>query len=142
MKKLIICDKNKALIAALKKAFRDAPNKTGIEVELVCGDVIKLHEKTDNSRIVTASNPEFSPDGGLDAVLAKKYGWNSPEEFMWNNNLFFVKSVDSNRRASEAIVKRALAGVFAYLPTFTMLLTGNRHGNRRTSSRGVSTDFD
>ncbi len=124
MRKLIICDKNKALIESLKKAFKEVPNKTGIEIELVCGDIIALHEKTPNSRIVTASNPEFSPDGGLDAVLAKKYGWHKPTEFVWNDDLFFVKSVNSDRKATKEIIKRALVGVFAYLPKYTMLLTG------------------
>ena len=112
------------LISQLKKAIGTGHHPSGVEIEFVCGDIIALHEKTPNSRIVTASNPSFSPDGGLDALLAKKYGWNDPTEFMWNDNLFFVKSVDEDRRANKVIVERALVGVLGYAARYTMLLTG------------------
>ena len=124
MKKIIICDQNENLISQLKKAIGTGPHQSGAGIDFVCGDIIALHEKTPNSRIVTASNPSFSPDGGLDAVLAKKYDWPDPKEFMWNDNLFFVKSVDEDRKANQAIVERALVGVLGYAAKYTMLLTG------------------
>ncbi len=124
MGKIIICDKNKELIDYLKANVLKTGDKTGIEFEFVCGDIIELHEKTENSRIVTASNPSFSPDGGLDAVLASKYSWEEATEFAFNNDLFFVVSVDEERKANEKLIQRALIGVLGYLPKFTLLLTG------------------
>ena len=122
MTKIIICDQNREVVEALKKTL-SGPSKTGIEFEFVVGDVIDLHEKTPGSRIVTASNPSFSPDGGLDAALAKKYPW-AGKEFTWDDHLFYVISVSSDRGATKDIIQRALCGVLAHAPKFTLLLTG------------------
>lgn len=124
MRKVIICDKNKELIDFLKANLKEGGQPSGIILEIVLGDVIELHEKTENSRIVTASNPTFSPDGGLDYILSQKYKWGDPKEFTWGEDLFFVKSVGENRNSNLAIVKRALVGVLGYAHKFVPILTG------------------
>jgi hypothetical protein len=123
MRKLIICDKNKELIKAVNAFIKDYGFGVFDSVEVICGDVVKVHEKYPETRIVTASNPDFSPDGGLDAILAKKYDWN-PSEFTWNDDLFFVKSVDSERKSSKEILLRAAVGILGYSTKFVPILTG------------------
>jgi hypothetical protein len=114
---IIFCDENKELCQAVKEAVVD-------KIEVVCGDVIKEHQKRPNSRIVTASNPDFSPDGGLDKALSDKGWFTAAREFFWNDHLFYVVSVDSVRQSSPNIIKRALAGVYACRDRFDLLLTG------------------
>ena len=123
MRTLIICDKNKEVTDAAKKLIKEYGFGVFDEVKVINGDVIKVHEKTPNSRIVTASNPEFSPDGGLDKLLANKYEW-TPQEFFWNDDLFFVKSVDSRRKSSKDILLRAAVGILGYSHEFIPILTG------------------
>jgi hypothetical protein len=123
MKKLIICDKNKEVIKAVKKYLKENGNGIFDSVEVVHGDVVKLHEKRPETRIVTASNPDFSPDGGLDAVLAKKYRWNA-REFSWDEHLFYAVSVDRNRKPSRDILLRLAVGVLSFAHSFTPILTG------------------
>jgi len=121
---IIICDQNKALIDAIKSAINEGEQTSGVHLTFIHGDILDLHAKTPNSRIVTASNPQFSPDGGLDRLLADKFSWVEAEEFMYNDDLFFVVSVGDDRKATKKIVTRALAGVFGYSHQYTMLLTG------------------
>ncbi len=121
MKKIIICDKNQELITALKKI--DFTNSE-VDMEFVCGDVIELHEKTPNSRIVTASNPNFDSAGGLDAVLAEKYDWKNPREFEITDDLFFIISVDENIQTNRAVILRALVGIYGFSEKHTMIMTG------------------
>jgi len=124
MKKIIICDQNKELIDFLKDNLKEGEQPSGVFLEFVHGDVIELHEKTKNSRIVTASNPQFDAGGGLDYVLSQKYSWSEAKEFTWNDDLFFAVSVDSARNSSLEIVKRALVGVLGYVHKFVPILTG------------------
>jgi len=124
MKKIIICDQNKELIDYLKSNMKAGEQSSGVILEFVHGDVVELHEKTENSRIVTASNPQFQAGGGLDFVLSQKYSWKEAKEFSWNNDLFFVVSVDDERKSNIDIVKRALVGVLGYAYKFIPILTG------------------
>jgi len=124
MKKIIICDQNKELIDFLKENMKVGIQPSGVVLEFVHGDVIELHEKTENSKIVTASNPEFEAGGGLDYILAQKYSWSEAKEFTWNDDLFFAISVDSERKSNLEIIKRALIGVLGYAHKFVPILTG------------------
>ncbi len=121
MKRVIICDKNQELIDALKELNL---SKSKTKLEFICGDVIDLHKNTPNSRIVTASNPDFNPAGGLDKLLAEKYEWEDCKEFLWTEDLFYVVSVDKHIQATKEIIQRAMIGVWAYSDKYTMILTG------------------
>ena len=123
--KLIICDKNKELIKALKaENFKIKDNR--FELEIIEGDVFDIKAKNPNAKICTASNPSFSAGAGLDKALKDKYSeeWKNAKEFMWTNNLFFLISVDENIKSSPSIVFRALAGLFGYLTKYDFILTG------------------
>lgn len=122
--KLIICDKNKKVTNAVNKLLSEYGKGIFNEVEVINGDVIKVHESVPGSKIVTASNPQFSPDGGLDAVLASRYGWSDAREFSHNNHLFFIKTVDNNRKSSKDILLRAAVGILGYSRIFIPILTG------------------
>ena len=123
MRKLIICDKNKELIKAVEKYLKENGSGVFDSVEVVHGDVVKLHEKRPETRIVTASNPSFSPDGGLDAVLAKKYEW-QPKEFSWDSHLFYAVSVDDKRVSNKNILLRLAVGLLGFSHNFVPILTG------------------
>jgi len=123
MRKLIVCDKNKELIKAVKKYLKENGSGVFDEVVAVHGDVIKLHEKDSGTRIVTASNPSFSPDGGLDAALAKRYSW-EPAEFDFDEHLFYAVSVNDKRQSTKDILLRLAVGVLGYSHRFVPILTG------------------
>ena len=79
--------------------------------------------RSPETRIVTASNPSFSPDGGLDAVLAKKYEW-QPKEFGWDDHLFYAVSVNDKRVSNKQILLRLAVGLLGFSHNFTPILTG------------------
>ena len=124
MRNLIICDKNKKLINAVNEFVKSYGFGVFDDVQVICGDVIKVHEKTPNSKIVTASNPQFLPDGGLDLVLSKKYDWSKAAEFYFSNDLFYVVSVNNDRKSSKEILLRSAVGILGYSTKFTPILTG------------------
>ena len=123
MRKLIICDENKELIKAVERYLKENGNGVFDSVEVIHGDVVRVHKKNPETRIVTASNPSFSPDGGLDAVLAKKYEW-QPKEFGWDDHLFYAVSVNDKRVSNKQILLRLAVGLLGFSHNFTPILTG------------------
>ena len=109
--KIIICDLNKDFIDQIKAANIVS---NYVDIEVVCADILEIKKQNPKARIVTASNPQFSPDGGLDAILAKNFDWTQAREFNLTKDLFFVRSVDETRKASDEIIFRALVGLFLH----------------------------
>lgn len=124
MNKIIICDKNKELIEKIKLIkFTNRYHEIVISDK---DDVLECKNDYPNAKIVTASNPEFNPGGGLDKILFDKYKdeWGEAREFNWTDNLFFVVSCDKNIKATREIIQRAFVGVSGYSHKFDMILTG------------------
>jgi uncharacterized protein YjbI with pentapeptide repeats len=117
---IYLVDKNKELIKETQKVL------SGCDfIKCEVGDVFKK-AKEYGAKIATASNPDFDMAGGLDLAIKQRF----PEEcrglseFSFTEHLFVVVSVDRSRASSVNIIKRALAGVFAYHRTFDIVLTG------------------
>jgi hypothetical protein len=124
--KLSFIDKNKELVKEVKKLFdKYKNNKLDWELIAKVDDVFEYQEKN-GGKICSASNPDFTFSGGLDALIAKKF----PEEikdareFKWTDNLFFLITVDKNIKSSSKIIARSLAGVLFYRYEFDIILTG------------------
>jgi len=106
---ITLCDLNKSLIKKAKKL------KGEIEFKAVCGDIFE-YQKKNGGLIATASNPSFNMGGGLDGKIAKRFPEEvkQAKEFMYTDNLFFTVTVDNELKSSREIIKRALAGCYAY----------------------------
>ena len=123
--KLTFCDKNKNLVKKVDTLFKKyKKNEAGLELNAVSQDIFKYQAKN-GGLICSASNPDFNMAGGLDSLISKNF----PEEvkmakeFNMTNNLFFLITVDKNIKSSKEIIRRALAGVFAYRDN-NLILTG------------------
>jgi len=123
--KLTFCDKNKNLVKKVDTLFKKyKKNEAGLELKAVSQDIFKYQAKN-GGLICSASNPDFNMAGGLDSLISKNF----PEEvkmakeFNMTNNLFFLITVDKNIKSSKEIIRRALAGVFAYRDN-NLILTG------------------
>ena len=123
--KLTFCDKNKNLVKKVDTLFKKyKKNEAGLELKAVSQDIFK-YQAENGGLICSASNPDFNMAGGLDSLISKNF----PEEvkmakeFNMTNNLFFLITVDKNIKSSKEIIRRALAGVFAYRDN-NLILTG------------------
>ena len=123
--KLTFCDKNKNLVKKVDTLFKKyKKNEAGLELKAVSQDIFKYQAKN-GGLICSASNPDFNMAGGLDSLISKNF----PEEvkmakeFNMTDNLFFLITVDKNIKSSKEIIRRALAGVFAYRDN-NLILTG------------------
>ena len=117
MSKLIFCDLNKSLVSKVRTLFKQyKTNKWNVELEAVTGDIFKCQKKNIGFKICTASNPDFNMAGGLDKLILDKFGGeiNNPQEFCWDNNVFYTISVNTNLVATKEQAKRALIGIFGY----------------------------
>jgi len=123
---LTFVDKNKSLVKKVKELFESVENKTSFTLDTYCWDVFEYKKKNTDFKICTASNPSFSMGGGLDWAIKKKYPeeCNNLKEFVVTNNLFPLITVDSNIKTDRQIIRRCLAGIFAYRYKYNLILTG------------------
>ncbi len=117
MPKLIFCDLNESLVKKVKELFKqNQNNKWNTELEAVCGDVFECQKQNEGYKICTASNPDFHMGGGLDKLIADRFSQEigKLKEFDYTDDIFYTISVDSDLKATEKIITRALIGIFAF----------------------------
>jgi uncharacterized protein YjbI with pentapeptide repeats len=112
---LRFCDTNQKLVKKVDTLFKnyDYNSKFFGELKAIHGDIFKEKEKN-GGRICTASNPSFNMAGGLDLAISKKFEVENPKEFYFNNDIFYLITVDENLKSSKKIIQRALCGVLCY----------------------------
>lgn len=102
--KLLIVDTNNNLIEECKKAGYDA----------ICGDYFLTANKTQNHVLCTASNPQFTFGGGIDALFWDKFnGYCQYKQTIGGDmqrigNICFLITVSNNYRANKEIIKTAM----------------------------------
>lgn len=119
--KIIFIDKNKKLVAKVKKAVKYFP----IKIDCIEGDIFKQ-----KGVVVSASNPSFSMGGGLDAAIKKHYPieCTNVKKQGQVNNVMFTITVGDDFKATRDLVDSALS--FAMneknhmTPNQTMLISG------------------
>ena len=117
MSKLIFCDFNESLVNKVKTLFyQNQNNKWNTELEAVHGDIFECQKQNQGYKICTASNPDFEMGGGLDKLIADKFGdeIDKPKEFNYTDNIFYTVSVNNDLKATKEIITRALIGIFGY----------------------------
>lgn len=103
MKKIIFIDKNKRLVNKVKKALDTS------KIEVKYGDIF-----AEDGVIVTASNPDFTMGGGLDALIARKYpkeckqAQKTPGKNKRIGNVIFTITVDKKLNSNSKLVMKAL----------------------------------
>ncbi len=124
--KIIFCDINKSLREKVKKAIKETYNNTHSELIVSDKDILGTKKDYPNALIVTASNPDFTMNGGLDLIIKENYKEQcyEPREFKFTKDLFFVISCDKNIQSNRNIVRRALCGVYFANRKNDIILTG------------------
>ncbi len=124
--KIIFADLNKELKEKVKKGFKEWENNTHCELIVSKKDVLETKKLYPNALIVTASNPDFTMSGGLDATLKKAYPdqCENVREFKFTKDLFFTISCDESIKTNRDIIKRALLGVYFASREYNIILTG------------------
>ena len=104
--KIIFIDRNKSLVSKVKKAIKFLPKEWNVSAK--CGDIFE-----EEGVIVSASNPNFTMSGGLDALIAEKY----PKECVdidrkdgnqRHGNVIFTITVGEDLKATRELVAEAL----------------------------------
>lgn len=126
MWKIVFIDKNEQLVKKVQALFDKLWNWNWMEFYTHCRDVFEFKKKNPDYKLCTASNPNFTMWWWLDAQIKKHYPneCNNLKEFVWTDNLFPIITVDKDIKSSGSIIKRALAGIFAYRHKFNFILTG------------------
>jgi hypothetical protein len=101
--RLIFAEKNKTLREKFADRFY---SRYLIETE---DDALKAGSKKGNI-ILTCSNPDFNPGGGLDAQLAKKYkkDWKNAKNLTVSDKLAFATTVDESLKANKKAIIKAI----------------------------------
>ena len=105
--KIKFIDINKKLVDKVKKAIP--------HFECICDDIFN-HKWV----IVSASNPDFTFGGWLDALIAKKYPTECKEKQSkkgWNErigNVIFTITVDNNLKSNKELIRDALVSIMMY----------------------------
>lgn len=103
MKKIVFIDKNKRLVNKVKKALGES------KVQVKHGDIF-----AERGVIVSASNPNFTMGGGLDALIARKYpkecaeARNTPGKNKRIGDVIFTITVDNKLKSNIMLVRKAL----------------------------------
>jgi len=138
MNKIIFCDKNKELVEKVKQVFDESINNTHCKLIVSNkNDVLKTKKNYPDALIVTASNPSFKMNGGLDKVLYDNFTEQCKDarEFKFTKDLFFTISCNNDIQSSREIIKRALLGCYFASRKHDIILTG-----LGTSIAGLSED--
>jgi hypothetical protein len=115
---LILIDFNKYLIKKAKK----------LKINSQTGDIIKFHKDNPNTVLCSASNPNFTMGGGLDAQIAYHF----PEECkklkkgknQVKGNIAFLISVNNKFKATQKLIREAIRFVLKECKGKTILLSG------------------
>src|SRR3990172_8986944 len=105
--KIIFIDKNKELVAKVKKALKHFPEKITIE----CGDIFDY-----KGVVVSASNQDFIFGAGLDALIKKSYPKECAKVVKGKNqrigDIIFTITVNKELKATRELVGNALSFAF------------------------------
>ena len=114
---LIFCDQNKSLVEKVKAVM--PADFWGEPIKVIEGDIFQV-AKDNGCLIATASNPQFTMGGGLDALIKNNFPEECKKPVAWtkSEHLYFVLTVDDKIQTGKEIVKTALMNIF-----------GNRHLN-------------
>ena len=115
--------KTKELIKAVERYLKENGNGVFDSVRGYSRDVVRYIKKNPETRIVTASNPSFSPDGGFRYLYLQKVQW-QPKKFSWDDHLFYAVSVNDKRVSINKYFLRLAVGLLGFSHNFTPILRG------------------